>query len=99
MALVTPVREKAGSNNAILPPTTIFSEDKITMPRQVISVSISDELLERMIDHFSDLGYSSLSEYIRELIRNDLRQNVQQGTMPVRYFGTRRRQLEQRKSR
>jgi metal-responsive CopG/Arc/MetJ family transcriptional regulator len=69
------------------------------MPRQVISISISDELLERMLEHWVDLGYSSISEYIRELIRNDLRQNVQQGTMPVRYFGTRRRMLEQRKSR
>jgi len=46
------------------------------MPRQVVSISISDELLERMLDHFGDLGYSSLSEYIRELIRNDLRQNA-----------------------
>jgi len=62
------------------------------MPRQVISLSISDELLDRVIEHHIEAGYSSVSEYIRELIRNDLRQNAQRSVgPPARSFGTRRR--------
>ena len=45
------------------------------MSRQVISISISDELADRMLDHLGDSGYQTVSEYIRELVRNDLRQN------------------------
>ena len=46
-----------------------------------VSVSLPEELVELMVDHFVDFGYASLSEYVRELIRNDLRQN---GVMPGR---------------
>ena len=45
------------------------------MPRNIISVSLSDELDNMMVDHWTQSGYASASEYIRELIRNDLRQN------------------------
>lgn len=49
------------------------------MRRNIISVSLSDELDEMMLEHWTECGYASASEYIRELIRNDLRQN---GKMP-----------------
>ena len=45
------------------------------MSRKVISLSLPVELLNRMDDHIDLSGYASASEYIRELIRNDLRQN------------------------
>ena len=45
------------------------------MPRVSISISLPDELVDRVVAHFVDTGYASFSEYIRELIRNDLRQN------------------------
>jgi len=45
------------------------------MRRNIISVSVSDELDDMMLDHWVQSGYASASEYIRELIRNDLRQN------------------------
>lgn len=51
----------------------------ITMRRNIISVSLSDELDDMLVDHWTQSGYASASEYIRELIRNDLRQN---GKMP-----------------
>lgn len=43
--------------------------------RKVISVSLPEDLLDRIDEHHLTAGYASLSEYIRELIRNDLRQN------------------------
>jgi metal-responsive CopG/Arc/MetJ family transcriptional regulator len=49
------------------------------MRRNIISLSLSDELDEMMVDHWTESGYASASEYLRELIRNDLRQN---GKMP-----------------
>lgn len=45
------------------------------MRRNIISVSLSDELDDMMVEHWTQSGYASASEYIRELIRNDLRQN------------------------
>lgn len=45
------------------------------MRRNIISVSLSDELDDMLLEHWVDNGYASASEYIRELIRNDLRQN------------------------
>jgi Arc/MetJ-type ribon-helix-helix transcriptional regulator len=45
------------------------------MRRNIISVSVSDELDDMMLQHWINSGYASASEYIRELIRNDLRQN------------------------
>ena len=45
------------------------------MRRQVVSLSIPDELLDPAISHMIDRGYSTFSEYVRELIRIDLRQN------------------------
>jgi len=46
------------------------------MSRTVLSLSLSEELFERMLEHWTEAGYASSSEYIRELIRNDLRQNA-----------------------
>jgi metal-responsive CopG/Arc/MetJ family transcriptional regulator len=45
------------------------------MSRKVISLSLPETLLDRVDEHYLTTGYASLSEYIRELIRNDLRQN------------------------
>ena len=45
------------------------------MSRKVISLSLPIELLDSVDEHYLTTGYASLSEYIRELIRNDLRQN------------------------
>jgi metal-responsive CopG/Arc/MetJ family transcriptional regulator len=45
------------------------------MSRKVISLSLPETLLDRVDEHYLTVGYASLSEYIRELIRNDLRQN------------------------
>lgn len=45
------------------------------MSRKVISLSLPETLLDRVDEHTLATGYASLSEYIRELIRNDLRQN------------------------
>lgn len=45
------------------------------MTRKVISLSLPAELLDRVDEYYLATGYASLSEYIRELIRNDLRQN------------------------
>jgi metal-responsive CopG/Arc/MetJ family transcriptional regulator len=45
------------------------------MSRKVISLSLPVELLDRIDEYTLAAGYASLSEYIRELIRNDLRQN------------------------
>jgi metal-responsive CopG/Arc/MetJ family transcriptional regulator len=45
------------------------------MSRKVISLSLPEDLLDLMDEHFMSTGYASLSEYIRELIRNDLREN------------------------
>jgi metal-responsive CopG/Arc/MetJ family transcriptional regulator len=45
------------------------------MARKVISLSLPEELLDRIDEHYIMTGYASLSEYIRELVRNDLRQN------------------------
>ena len=45
------------------------------MRRNIVSISLSPELDNMMIDHLAESGYVSTSEYIRELIRNDLRQN------------------------
>lgn len=49
------------------------------MRRNIISLALSDELDDMMVSHWTESGYASASEYIRELIRNDLRQN---GKMP-----------------
>jgi metal-responsive CopG/Arc/MetJ family transcriptional regulator len=46
------------------------------MSRKVISLSLPVELLDRVDEYCLATGYASLSEYIRELIRNDLRQNA-----------------------
>jgi len=43
--------------------------------RLVVSLSIPDELLDPAISHMIDMGYATFSEYVRELIRNDLRHN------------------------
>jgi len=45
------------------------------MSRKVISLSLPETLLDRVDEYTLTTGYASLSEYIRELIRNDLRQN------------------------
>lgn len=45
------------------------------MSRKVISLSLPVDLLDRIDEYHLAAGYASLSEYIRELIRNDLRQN------------------------
>ena len=45
------------------------------MSRVSMSVSMPEELVDRIVIHFVDNGYASFSEYVRELIRNDLRQN------------------------
>jgi Arc/MetJ-type ribon-helix-helix transcriptional regulator len=47
------------------------------MRRNIISLSLSDELADMMLEHWIDGGYASASEYIRELIRNDLRQRAE----------------------
>jgi|GEM_PF-6866134 Arc/MetJ-type ribon-helix-helix transcriptional regulator len=47
--------------------------------RNIVSLALSEELADMMLEHWIDNGYASASEYIRELIRNDLRQN---GKMP-----------------
>jgi hypothetical protein len=47
----------------------------LTVRRNIISLSLSEELADMMLEHWVDNGYASASEYIRELIRNDLRQN------------------------
>jgi Arc/MetJ-type ribon-helix-helix transcriptional regulator len=46
------------------------------MRRNIISLSLSEELADMMLEHWVDSGYASASEYIRELIPNDLRQNA-----------------------
>jgi Arc/MetJ-type ribon-helix-helix transcriptional regulator len=46
------------------------------MSRKVISLSLPAELLDRVDEYSLTAGYASLSEYIRELIRNDLRKNA-----------------------
>jgi Arc/MetJ-type ribon-helix-helix transcriptional regulator len=51
------------------------SEVKI-VSRKVISLSLPVDLLDRIDEYHLAAGYASLSEYIRELIRNDLRQNA-----------------------
>jgi metal-responsive CopG/Arc/MetJ family transcriptional regulator len=45
------------------------------MSRKVISLSLPVDLFDRVDEYHLAAGYASLSEYIRELIRNDLRQN------------------------
>lgn len=52
-----------------------YGGSKLTMSRKVISLSLPETLLDRVDEHTLATGYASLSEYIRELIRNDLRQN------------------------
>ena len=44
--------------------------------RNIVSLALSEELADMMLEHWIDNGYASASEYIRELIRNDLRQNA-----------------------
>jgi Arc/MetJ-type ribon-helix-helix transcriptional regulator len=43
--------------------------------RNIVSLALSEELGDMLLEHWIDNGYASASEYIRELIRNDLRQN------------------------
>ena len=53
----------------------LYGGSKLTMSRKVISLSLPETLLDRVDEYTLTTGYASLSEYIRELIRNDLRQN------------------------
>jgi metal-responsive CopG/Arc/MetJ family transcriptional regulator len=55
------------------------------MSRKVISLSLPVELLDRVDEHYLTTGYASLSEYIRELIRNDLRQNANESEERLRW--------------
>jgi len=63
------------------------------MSRKVISLSLPEDLLDRIDEYHIAAGYASLSEYIRELIRNDLRQNANESEERVnwRSAGTRPR--------
>ena len=45
------------------------------MGRKVISLSLPEELWEKLDAHYIFAGYASLSEYIRELVRNDIKRN------------------------
>lgn len=53
-------------------------EVEIAVARKVISLSLPEELWDRLDAHYILTGYASLSEYIRELVRNDLRLNSQE---------------------
>jgi Arc/MetJ-type ribon-helix-helix transcriptional regulator len=53
----------------------LYGGSKLIMSRKVISLSLPETLLDRVDEYTLTTGYASLSEYIRELIRNDLRQN------------------------
>jgi len=68
----------------------ISMEDDLVMTRAVLSISISEELFDRMVDHWTGAGHASASEYVRELIRNDLRQNAGKlngpHVVPIRRF-------------
>ena len=55
------------------------------MSRKVISLSLPETLLDRVDEHTLATGYASLSEYIRELIRNDLRQNGNESEERVKW--------------
>lgn len=57
--------------------TLLEEKDEHKMSRKVISLSLPEELLDRIDEHYINTGYASLSEYIRELVRNDLRQNAE----------------------
>jgi len=48
------------------------------MGRKVISLSLPEELWDRLDAHYILTGYASLSEYILELVRNDLKLNSQE---------------------
>lgn len=58
------------------------------MSRKVISLSLPIELLDRVDEHYLTTGYASLSEYIRELIRNDLRQNANESEERLKWRAT-----------
>jgi Arc/MetJ-type ribon-helix-helix transcriptional regulator len=45
------------------------------MGRRVISLSLPEELWMKMDEQHVAGGYASVSEYIRELVRNDLENN------------------------
>jgi len=55
------------------------------MSRKVISLSLPVELLDRVDEYSLAAGYASLSEYIRELIRNDLRQNANESEERIKW--------------